>query len=131
MPHAHEVVEYLAEKYCVCAASNGPFDQQMNRLLLAGMFDLFDFIFISSEIGAQKPSKEFFDVCFKRLKEHGIHDLLPSEAIIIGDSLSSDMAGGIGYGMKTCFYTRGGEAKCERKDIDYIIDDLIELKEIL
>ena len=131
MPHAREVIEYLAEKYCVCAASNGPFDQQFNRLRVGGMLDFFDLIFISSDIGAQKPSKEFFDVCFERLREYGINDLLPSEAIIIGDSLSSDMAGGIGYGRKTCFYTRGGEARCERKDIDYIIGDLIELKKIL
>lgn len=129
-PNAFEVVSYLSSKYCVCAASNGPFEQQENRLRVAGMLEFFDFLFVSSDIGFQKPSKEFFIESFQRLEKCGI-SISPSEAIIIGDSVSSDMAGGKGFGMKTCFYTRGGEGKCERSDVDYVIDDLKELLNIL
>ena len=129
-PNAFEVVSYLSEKYCVCAASNGPFEQQVNRLRVAGILDKFDFVFVSSDIGFQKPSKEFFIESFQRLDRSGI-SISPSEAIIIGDSVSSDMEGGIGFGMKTCFYTRGGIGKCEGVAVDHIIDDLSELFKIL
>ena len=129
-PNAFEVVSYLSQKYCICAASNGPFEQQVNRLRVAGMLDLFDHIFVSSDIGAQKPSREFFVEAFRRLEDSGVY-ISPNEAIIIGDSVSSDMTGGIGFGMKTCFYTRGGEGKCDGCNVDHIIDDLKELLDIL
>ena len=129
-PNALELLKYLSGKYCVCAASNGPFEQQVNRLRVAGFLEMFDHIFVSSDIGFQKPSKEFFVESFKRLSDGGIV-IEPNEAIIVGDSVSSDMAGGIGFGMKTCFYTRGGIGKCEGAAVDHIIDDLSELFDIL
>lgn len=129
-PNAIETLSYLSKKYYVCAASNGPFEQQVNRLRVAGMLDLFDFVFVSSDIGAQKPMKEFFVEAFRRMENSGVK-ILPSETIIVGDSDSSDIAGGIGYGMKTCFYTRGGIGQCQRNDVDFVIDDLKELLNIL
>ena len=133
-PNAMELLEYLAPRYTLCAASNGPYEQQVNRLKVGGMLEFFSHLFISSEIGAQKPSKEFFATAFARLRESGF-DIRPEEAIIIGDSMTSDMAGGTAYGMKTCLYrpnpdvSGGKAASCE--GVDFVITDLAEIKGIL
>jgi len=122
---AHEMLEYLSGKYVLCTASNGPYDQQINRLRVGGMLDRFEYNFISSKIGAQKPSREFFEAAFNEL--HAAHpDILPEETMIIGDSVSSDIAGGRAFGMKTCLYL-----KKDSGDADYIITDLSEIKNIL
>ena len=100
-----ELLEHLKDKYILCAASNGPYEQQINRLKIGNMHHYFSHFFISEKIGASKPAKEFFDYCFNELDK----DILPSEVIIIGDSLSSDMEGGISSGLKTCYYDRSGK----------------------
>ena len=104
MPGAEELLAYLAPRYVLCAASNGPSGQQMNRLRVAGMLPSFDHVFISEDVGAQKPSREFFDACFARLRAADCPGLQPAEVAIVGDSLTSDMAGGAAYGMHTCWY---------------------------
>lgn len=103
---AYDLLERLHKKYILCAASNGPYEQQLNRLRVAGMTKYFSHVFISEKIGAQKPSKEFFDRAFADLNEGGKQLILPQDTMIIGDSLSSDIAGGRQYGMLTCFYKR-------------------------
>ncbi len=126
-PGALELLHCLSKKYILCAASNGPYEQQLHRLEIAGMAEYFDQIFISEDIGASKPSREFFKEAFDRLEDYldeheealqKISDRMgdsleemyisPSEAMIIGDSLTSDIGGGFGYGMLTCFYNREG-----------------------
>ena len=70
-------------------------------------YDYFKHCFVSSQIGAQKPSRKFFDHCFSVLRENDLPGLLPEEVIIIGDSISSDISGGLDYGMRTCLYQKG------------------------
>lgn len=130
MPYANEMLHYLNGKYILCAASNGPYEQQVHRLEVAGMKRYFDYIFISEKLGASKPSEEFFKRAFSELNSGREETIMPSDAIIIGDSLTSDIAGGRNYGMKTCFYNVGG---IESDDIkaDYVIDELNEIEGIL
>ena len=59
---AMEMLEYLAGKYILCTASNGPYNQQIHRLEIAGMLKYFRHHFISEKIGFSKPAKEFFDI---------------------------------------------------------------------
>jgi len=54
-------------------------------------------------MGAQKPSKDYFDKVFDILK-----DFDRSDAIILGDSLTADMAGGKNAGVATCWYNPKG-----------------------
>lgn len=110
---AYEVLEYLHGKYILCAASNGPYDQQLHRLELAGMKKFFSYFFISEQIGASKPSEEFFARSFEILNDGREKPIMPGETIIIGDSMSSDMAGGKNFGMKTCYFSCG-------KDISHV-----------
>ena len=129
---AEEILTYLKQqKYCLCAASNGPYDQQINRLKKADMLKYFAHCFVSEKVGADKPSQRFFDGCLKELP--GVR---PEECMMIGDSLTADITGGRAYGMSTCWYVPSVEKYREEKEksgkpADYIIHDLLELKKIL
>ena len=64
---ALDVLTRLHGKYRLCTASNGPYAQQVNRLRRAGMLDAFERLFISGQLGAEKPSRVFFDRCLAQL----------------------------------------------------------------
>jgi YjjG family noncanonical pyrimidine nucleotidase len=128
---AIELLKYLHKKYTLCVVSNGPYMQQVNRLKIGGMLSYFSDLFISEEIGFSKPSKKFFDVCLERLNSKREQKILPSEIMIIGDSLSSDMSGGVQFGMQTCFYNPDKKAvPCEMK-LNYNVSSLKEIESII
>ena len=122
--HAIEILEYLSKKYDLYVVTNGVASTQYNRLKLLDLNKYFKDIFISEEIGYQKPKIEFFDYCFRHI-EHFDKDT----ALIIGDSLTSDMQGGINAQIDTCWYNPQHD-KASIK-IDYIIHDLKELENML
>ncbi len=95
LPGAVEAVTELKKDYPVYLATNGVSSIQNSRLELSGIKDLFDGIFISQEIGYNKPSAGFFGAM---LEKAGVS---PGESVMIGDSLTSDITGGINAGMKT------------------------------
>jgi 2-haloacid dehalogenase len=128
---AEDLLKYLSRKYTLCAASNGPYEQQINRLKIGKMDEYFTYCFISSRIGAQKPSRQFFDYCFSVLKEIEYPDLEPEEVIIIGDSVSSDISGGREYGMHTCLYQKSETLEKGDHVADYVVRNLAEIKTIL
>ena len=66
--------------------SNGTIVAQNRKLKLSGLGDLMDGIFLSEEIGAEKPSKAFFDAVFEKIRP-----FRPDEILIVGDSLTSDI----------------------------------------
>ena len=120
---ARELLAGLRGRYTLAAASNGPYDQQLHRLALAGMKDDFDAFFISERIGASKPSPAFFDAVFREINQGRAQPFTPAETAIIGDSLTSDMAGGRGYGLKTVYYRRPGAAPADGR-VDVTVEDL-------
>lgn len=124
MEGSFEMLEYLSGKYRVFAASNGPDEQQKNRLDKAKMLGFFEEVFTSGKIGAEKPSREFFEYCFDK-----IGDMKPEEAVMLGDSLTSDMKGGYDFGMKTIWLNLNGKEKPEW--VDHEIKSLDEVKEII
>lgn len=128
---AKELLDYLHGKYILCAASNGPYHQQANRLKEGRMLDFFDHLFISEEIGFSKPSREFFHACMQRLNEGRAEPISAKDVMVIGDSLSSDIAGGIGYGMQTVYFNpRQKEIPSEVKP-NFTVGTLKEIEEIL
>ena len=66
---ALEILSYLHEKYMLCAASNGPYRQQLNRLEKAGMLGYFTHCFVSEQMGVEKPSRKFFDGALQSCQE--------------------------------------------------------------
>ena len=95
------------------------------------MLDFFDHLFISEEIGFSKPSREFFHACMQRLNEGRAEPILAKDVMVIGDSLSSDIAGGIGSGMQTVYFNpRQKEIPSEVKP-NFTVGTLKEIKELL
>lgn len=98
MPGALEAVQSLAEKYPLYIASNGTASVQDRRLESAGLYPYFKGVFISQRIGHDKPSKAFFDAACA-----DIPGFDPEKAMMVGDSLTSDILGGLNAGMHTCW----------------------------
>jgi len=124
MEGSYETLEYLSGKYHLFAASNGPHEQQVERLRKAGMLGYFEEVFTSGKIGAEKPAREFFEYCFEKAA-----DIKPEESAMLGDSLTSDMKGGFDFGMKTV-WLNGKDEKTELP-VDYEIKSLAEVKNII
>lgn len=128
---AIELLEHLRGKYILCVASNGPNDQQMNRLKIAGMTEYFEHFFVSERLGAAKPSVEFFSRAIEELCTDREERILPGEIMMIGDSLTSDMAGGIANGLVTCFFNKRGVSHTDGLEVDYTVRSLKEILDIL
>ena len=124
---------YLREdkEVILCAASNGPYEQQVNRLKIGKMYDYFKAVYVSESVGASKPSEKFFEYAFKDLESITGEKIKPDEALIIGDSITADMVGGADYGLKTCWYNRHKAQLPKKVDLDYVVERLEEVKVIL
>ena len=82
-------------------------------------------VFISEEIGYRKPQQEFFDVCFRLMP-----GISRKETMIVGDSLSSDIKGGLNAGIKTC-WLKTSDQMDTNLPVDYTISSLAELPPLL
>lgn len=126
LPGAYEAVESLSKKYKLYLASNGTASVQAGRLESAKIGHFFQEIFVSQAIGANKPDVAYFNACFARIPDFDI-----SKALIVGDSLTSDILGGINAGMKTCWVNPTGKIAPENIQPDYEIKALSELEVFL
>ena len=126
LPGAEEAVETLSKKYRLFLASNGTASVQKGRMTSANLYRFFEKVFVSQEIGHNKPSKAYFDACFA-----AIPDFDPEKAMIVGDSLSSDIQGGINAGIKTCWVNPAHAPAKEGIQPDYEIEALHQLPALL
>ncbi len=106
--------------------SNGTAVVQKGRLDSAGIRPMFEKIFISEDLGVNKPEKQFFMKCFAEIPNFN-----RSRCIMVGDSLTSDIRGGQNAGITTCWFHR--QDRIPREDIvpDYEINSLAELPGLL
>lgn len=107
-------------------ASNGLPDVQRQRLQDAGLLQYFQALFVSGKIGYQKPAKEFFETAFQQIPAFD-----RQAAIIVGDSLSSDIKGGLNAGIKTVWFNPQHTKNTTMVRPDYEIADLIELEKVV
>lgn len=126
MPGAVELLDTLKGRYDLYLVSNGSSVIQSSRLKSAGIIPYFRGIFVSEEIGAEKPSKEFFNRAVK-----GIEGYRAEESVIIGDSLTSDIMGGINAGMKTIWYNFNGKSLRNGIVPDYTVERLDEIPNLI
>lgn len=119
---AREVLESLSGKASMALVTNGLGEVQRARVERLGIGEYFDAIVISAEVGAAKPGTEIFDIVFEALES-------PSKdsALMVGDSLSSDMQGGANYGIATCWYNPNGQSDLRADQVAHEISDLAEL----
>ena len=123
--YAEEILDYLKTKgYKLYATTNGLSMTQFKRIKNSGIEPYFDKVFVSEEVNHQKPEKEYFDYVIANIPEKD-----KSKMLIIGDSQSSDILGGINAEIDTCWYNPN---KSEPKYISkFEISSLLELKKLL
>ena len=126
LPGAEEAVDALSKKYRLFLASNGTASVQKGRMTSANLYRFFEKVYVSQEIGHNKPSKAYFDACFAQ-----IPDFDPDKAMIVGDSLSSDIQGGINAGIKTCWVNPSHSVATKGIVPDYEIEALSQLPALL
>ena len=126
LPGAEEAVELLHKKYRLFLTSNGTASVQKGRMTSANLYRFFEKVFVSQEIGHNKPSKAYFDACFAQ-----IPDFDPAKAMIVGDSLSSDIQGGINAGIRTCWVNPSHAAPKNGIAADHEIEALHQLPDLL
>ena len=123
---AKEMLLSQKGKYTLVAVTNGTKVAQDKKLRLSGLDKVFDAIFISEDVGAEKPSKEYFDYVFEKV---GIRD--KKEALIIGDSITSDILGGFNAEIDTCWFNPSHKPNTLDIPVTYEIDNLGKLSEIV
>lgn len=126
LPGAYEALEALSKKYKLYLASNGTARVQAGRLESANISHFFRDIFVSQTMGANKPDIAYFNACFARIPGFDI-----SKALIVGDSLTSDILGGKNAGMKTCWVNPKGKTAPADIQPDYEIKALSQLEDLL
>ena len=115
-----------AKGYQIHYVTNGTAGVQYPRLKKSGLDALADGIFLSEEIGFQKPEKAFFDAVFPKISNFKLE-----EAIIIGDSLSSDMKGGENVGLDTMWYNPKKVSNRLNLSVTYEVTDFRQIESIL
>ncbi|MDE5973846.1 MAG: YjjG family noncanonical pyrimidine nucleotidase [Eubacterium sp.] len=123
---AVDMLESIYKTYDLYLVSNGAKKVQDGRLASADISHFFKDIFISEVVGHEKPNPKFFKYCFDR-----IPNLNKNNTIIIGDSLSSDIKGGINAGIKTMWFNPHFDENTSNIIPDYEIHGLNEVKELL
>lgn len=125
MDGADDVLTYLETKgYKIYATTNGFAFTQYNRIEKSGLEKYFDKIFVSEDVGFQKPDKEYFDTCISKIPEKD-----RTKILVVGDSQSSDILGGINAKLDTCWFNAENEE--QKYKSNYEIKHLKELKDIL
>ena len=124
--NAYETVIKLNSNYKQYAATNGSIIAQKGKLKGAGLDGVLKDVFISELIGYEKPSEKFFSYIFNSIGSNN-----REEYVIIGDSLTSDIAGGNRAGIKTIWFNPDGLSNPNNVGYDYEIKNLSEVLNIL
>jgi len=123
---AYDVLQALSGSSEIAIVTNGLEAVQRSRLRRSTIHPFITGLIISEEVGAAKPHPAFFEAAFARIGNPTKRDVL-----IIGDSLTSDIQGGVEYGIDTCWYNPGEAPKPENLPIMYEIKRLSELLKII
>jgi len=126
MENAFDVVETLAKHFPLYVMTNGLISTQEKRMSDSGILPFFQDIFVSERIGLQKPMPEFFEYCFAR-----IPNFKKEGALLIGDSLTSDIQGGNAVDMETCWFNPAAQTNNTPHKPTYEIQNLLELLTLL
>ncbi|MGN0028818.1 MAG: YjjG family noncanonical pyrimidine nucleotidase [Marinilabiliaceae bacterium] len=124
MPYAAEVLKELSQHYRISIVTNGIADVQRGKLAASGLDEYTYDVFVSDEIGAMKPKKEYFDRVMKRL------DRSKASCIVIGDNAMTDIKGATDFGLAAIWYNWKGASETMSCGAE-IIDDLRVLLNIL
>ena len=123
---AEQFLKDVYGKYELYIVSNGTTAVQNGRIASAGIAGYFNGIFLSEELGYVKPQREFFEACCSQIPSFAAND-----AIILGDSLTSDIQGGINAGIRTCWFNpKGKEGRADIRP-DFEVRSLSQFVDLL
>ena len=123
---SYNIVKSLRGKVKQYVVSNGTIAAQTKKLRLSGFGELMDGVFLSEDLGVEKPDILFFKKVFEK-----IHPEDKSQVMIVGDSLTSDIRGGNNAEILTCWYNPNHLSAGPEYRIDYEIEDLHEILKLL
>lgn len=123
---AEQVVEALAPHFKLGIVTNGLTAVQTARFACASITRYFNPIIISEQVGVKKPEPAIFDAAFAKM---GYPD--KRNVLMIGDSLSSDILGGVNYGIDTCWVNPLLKPNAKNLPITYEIIAITELPTLL
>ncbi|MBR3969144.1 MAG: YjjG family noncanonical pyrimidine nucleotidase [Clostridia bacterium] len=122
---AEDVLRYVKEKgYTVCITTNGVSRTQYRRIDECGLKHYFDYVFVSEDAGHQKPEREYFEYAMAGSPEKD-----KTKILVIGDSQSSDILGGIKFNVDTCWFNPKGKTGTYKAT--YEIADIMQICNIL
>ncbi len=130
-PEAAPVLDALAEHAELGLVTNGLTAVQRAKVARLGLDRWFEPIVISDEVGLAKPDPAIFDLTFNELdRVHGARERR-AQTVMIGDSLTSDMAGARAAGIATCWFNPTGAQRPTGVELSLECQSLVDLIEAL
>ncbi len=123
---AQEVLSALKGRLVQYGVTNGTKFVQERKLANSGLDRLLDRVFISEDVGYEKPDRRYFDAVLA-----GLDGVDPGEIMIVGDSLTSDIRGGVNAGIPTAWYIPEGKPLPEGLRIDFALRRLDQVPALL
>lgn len=121
-----QIIQDLSQKVDLYIVTNGTSETQYQRLTDSGLLPYFKDIFVSEDVGSQKPTKAFFDYVFGRIPHFN-----KKKSVIIGDSLTSDIKGGLAAGIDTVWLSAESVVPDGEIEPTYMIEKLEDIYNIL
>lgn len=127
LPHAEEVCRELVHRgHKLYILTNAVASVQRSRLRGSVFADLITAAFISEDAGASKPDRAYYEYVCDRVPE-----LTAENALVIGDSLATDIRGANNAGLPCCWFNPKRQTPPQGLRIDYIVTDLRQLLDIV
>ena len=125
-PEAEDIIKFLSEKYKLVIITNGIPSVQRTRINKSNLGKYFESIIISGEVGVSKPNIKIFNAALNSINFED-----KSKALMVGDSLTSDIYGGFMSGIDTCWYNPNEKKNSSNINPSYEINTLLQLYDIL
>ena len=123
---AEDLIRKLAPQVSLDIVTNGLAHVQKGRFAICPFRDCIDGVYISGEIGYEKPDARYFEAV---AADHP--DFCKEKTLIVGDSLTADIRGGIGFGIDTCFYNPHHKPVPDGMPITYVAHTFDEVYRII
>lgn len=121
-----ELIENLHSNYRLAIITNGLTEVQNNRIRKSTISKYFEDIVISEEVKVSKPNPKIFELALSNIRHND-----KSKVLMVGDSLTSDIQGGINFGIDTCWLNSSKSTNTSTIIPTYEISNIKDLKTLL
>lgn len=128
---AEELCRELSREYSLYIITNGISKVQKCRFERSLLKPYFKSVFVSEEVGFQKPQKEYFDHVLQEISLIENKPISNEQLLVVGDSLTSDIQGAVNAGLDSCWYHPKSDENQSQIKYTYEINTLTQLKRIL